>query len=158
MVLATQRPVVKVVSGQIKANIPCRVAFKVVTKTDSMVIMDRVGAEVLQGKGDMLYMDGKDNTVTHRLQGANLETMEIRNLVVEVVKENGEGEVRETKPAKVKARRRPFIERVIRNAVSCFPGMGILLATEDKVDGYYEPFNPWENEEEWLRDGCPQST
>ena len=54
MVLATQRPTVKVISGQIKANIPCRVCLSVMARTDSMVVLDQIGAENLQCHGDML--------------------------------------------------------------------------------------------------------
>ena len=88
MILATQRPTTDVVSGLIKANIPCRVALSVTSQVDSLVILDRVGAENLLGNGDMLFLDGKNNKTAKRLQGGYLEPEEIANVVVGLVKDN----------------------------------------------------------------------
>jgi len=69
MILATQRPSVKVITGDIKANFPVKVAFRVAKEVDSKVLLDVLGAEKLLGKGDMLY---SDNDGIIRLQGYNV--------------------------------------------------------------------------------------
>lgn len=68
LVLATQKPTVNVVTGLIKSNMPTRIAFSVQSKVDSMVILDRAGAEDLVGKGDMLFIDPSTKEM-QRLQG-----------------------------------------------------------------------------------------
>jgi len=66
IILATQRPSVKVIDGDIKANFNCRVCFRVATQVDSQVVLDEKGAEKLLGKGDLLL---KTNDGITRLQG-----------------------------------------------------------------------------------------
>lgn len=68
LILATQRPSVDVITGLIKANFPCRIAFQVATKVDSRTILDANGAESLLGRGDMLFLPpGKGDAI--RLHG-----------------------------------------------------------------------------------------
>lgn len=80
LVLATQRPSVDIITGLIKANIPCRIAFNVSSMIDSRVILDQPGAEKLLGKGDMLYVP-PDASKAMRIQGVYVSDSEIRNLI-----------------------------------------------------------------------------
>lgn len=72
LIIATQRPSVNVITGLIKANIPCRIAFNVSSMIDSRVILDSPGAEKLLGRGDMLYVP-PDSAKPTRIQGAYIE-------------------------------------------------------------------------------------
>lgn len=76
MIISTQRPSATIVTGNIKANFPVRIAFRTTTGTDSRVIIDRNGAEKLTGRGDMLYCEGADMI---RVQGAYVDTDYIYN-------------------------------------------------------------------------------
>ncbi len=80
LILATQRPDVKVITGTIKANIPARIALKTTSQIDSRTILDSAGAEDLLGNGDMLYM-ASDNPRLVRLQAPFVTTEEIRSVV-----------------------------------------------------------------------------
>ena len=83
MILATQRPDVKVINGTIKSNIPGRIAFRTASGIDSRTILDSNGAEKLLGKGDMIFAPpGKP---TQRVQGAFISNTDVTN-VVEFVK------------------------------------------------------------------------
>jgi len=80
LILATQRPSIKVITGLIKANFPARIAFRVMSQIDSRVILDSTGAEKLLGRGDMLFLPpGKSNP--ERIHGAYLSDAEIEGLV-----------------------------------------------------------------------------
>jgi S-DNA-T family DNA segregation ATPase FtsK/SpoIIIE len=78
MVLATQRPDVKIVTGTIKANVPTRIAFRTQSVVDSRTVLDAKGADQLIGKGDMLYSGG-GNMV--RIQCAFVDTPEVERIV-----------------------------------------------------------------------------
>ncbi len=86
LVLATQRPSVDVITGLMKANIPCRIAFNVSSMIDSRVILDGPGAEKLLGRGDMLFMP-PDASKPMRIQGAHVQDAELNNLI-KFIREN----------------------------------------------------------------------
>ncbi len=86
LVLATQRPSVDVITGLIKANIPCRIAFQVSARVDSRTILDQMGAESLLGHGDMLYLPSGTSVPT-RVHGAFVSDAEVHR-VVESLKKN----------------------------------------------------------------------
>lgn len=78
LVIATQRPTTTVITGNIKANFPARIAFYVRSSIDSRTILDESGANQLIGRGDMLYATGSEVT---RVQCALIETKEIDRIV-----------------------------------------------------------------------------
>ncbi|MGB9595401.1 MAG: DNA translocase FtsK 4TM domain-containing protein [Candidatus Poribacteria bacterium] len=80
MLVATQRPSVDVVTGLIKANLPCRLSFRLASKVDSRTILDMNGAENLLGKGDMLFMD-VNTAKPIRIQGCYVSEGEIERIV-----------------------------------------------------------------------------
>src|SRR5881296_2322 len=80
LILATQRPSVNVITGLIKANFSCRIAFRVSAKVDSRTILDQNGGEALLGTGDMLFLPpGKSEL--QRVQGAFISTDETEKLM-----------------------------------------------------------------------------
>jgi S-DNA-T family DNA segregation ATPase FtsK/SpoIIIE len=80
MLVSTQRPSVNVVTGSIKANLPCRLSFRLASKVDSRTILDMNGAENLLGKGDMLFLD-MNAAKPVRIQGCFVSEVEIERLV-----------------------------------------------------------------------------
>ena len=88
LVLATQRPSRDVVTGTIKSNLPAKIAFKVSSGINSQVILDKLGAEALVGRGDMLFLDPTSSEPI-RVQGAYVENEEVQN-IVEFIKSNND--------------------------------------------------------------------
>ncbi len=80
VIVATQRPSTDVITGVLKGNLPCRIAFQVASKVDSRVILDQMGAEKLLGQGDMLYTPPQSSQI-NRVQGALVEDHEIQGVV-----------------------------------------------------------------------------
>ena len=91
LILSTQRPSVKVITGLIKANIPARVALQVASQIDSRTILDMGGAEKLLGSGDMLFLSG-EMSKPRRIQAAYISESEVKKVVAHVAK-HGEGKL-----------------------------------------------------------------
>lgn len=79
LILATQRPSVDIITGVIKANIPCRMAFRVSSKVDSRTIIDSNGAEALLGQGDMLFLPPASSRLI-RVHGSYASEEEIKRI------------------------------------------------------------------------------
>ena len=77
MVIATQRPTTTIITGNIKANFPGRIAFKVSAMIDSKTILDRPGANQLIGRGDLLFLNGNEPV---RVQCAFVDTPEVEHI------------------------------------------------------------------------------
>ncbi len=86
MIIATQRPTTSIITGNIKANFPGRIAFKVSSMMDSRIILDRPGANQLIGMGDMLYLNGNEPT---RVQCGFINTPEIVKINEYIAKQSG---------------------------------------------------------------------
>jgi DNA segregation ATPase FtsK/SpoIIIE, S-DNA-T family len=89
LILATQRPSVKVITGLIKANVPTRLALQVVSQIDSRVILDGNGAETLLGAGDMLYLSG-ELSKPRRVQSAYVTEGEVKKVAEHIFREYGD--------------------------------------------------------------------
>jgi S-DNA-T family DNA segregation ATPase FtsK/SpoIIIE len=87
LILSTQRPSVKVITGLIKANIPARIALQVASQIDSRTILDMGGAEKLLGAGDMLFLSG-DMSKPRRVQAPYISEKEVKSIVAQIVKLN----------------------------------------------------------------------
>ena len=86
MIIATQRPTTNIITGTIKANFPCRIAFKVSAMIDSRTILDRPGAQQLVGRGDMLYLAGGEPV---RVQCAFVDTPEVERINQFIAQQQG---------------------------------------------------------------------
>jgi S-DNA-T family DNA segregation ATPase FtsK/SpoIIIE len=87
LVMATQRPSIDVITGTIKNNFACRIAFRVPSKVDSRIIIDTAGAERLLGAGDMLFMPPNNPRII-RLHCSFVSLQEI-NRLIKFVKDQG---------------------------------------------------------------------
>lgn len=86
MVIATQRPTTSIITGNIKANFPGRMAFKVSAMIDSRTILDRPGANQLVGRGDMLFLNGSEPV---RVQCAFIDTPEVERINNYIAEQSG---------------------------------------------------------------------
>ena len=89
MILATQRPSADIVTGRIKANLPARICFALMTIADSRTVLDQSGAEKLLGRGDMLFLSN-DTSEPKRIQGCFVTTKEIDDVVAFIKENNSE--------------------------------------------------------------------
>ena len=92
LIISTQRPSATVVTGNIKANFPVRIAFRTTTGTDSRVVLDQTGAEKLTGRGDMIYFAGAETT---RVQCAYAGIDEVLQTVSDIADSYDEYEAKE---------------------------------------------------------------
>jgi S-DNA-T family DNA segregation ATPase FtsK/SpoIIIE len=123
MLLATQRPSVDVITGLIKANIPCRIAFQVSAKVDSRTILDQMGAENLLGHGDMLYLP-PGTSVPIRVHGAFVADREVHAVVRNLKKS--------ASPR--------YIDEILQAPVSLTPGLaGLEVLPGDPIDAEQDP-------------------
>ncbi len=80
LIVSTQRPQANVVTGLIKSNLPCRIAFRVSSRLDSRIVLDQNGGEVLMGQGDMLFLPPGSSKLV-RAQGTFVDDEELRAVV-----------------------------------------------------------------------------
>ncbi len=126
MIIATQRPSVDVITGLIKANIPCRIAFQVSAKVDSRTILDQGGAEALLGHGDMLFLPA-GSALPLRVHGAFVSDQEVHRIVARL---RGTGE-----PS--------YIDAITDGPSEPIPGLskdaaGLAAEVDDESDPLYD--------------------
>jgi S-DNA-T family DNA segregation ATPase FtsK/SpoIIIE len=124
LILATQRPSVDVITGLIKANIPCRIAFQVSAKVDSRTILDQMGAESLLGHGDMLFLPA-GTAMPERVHGAFVDDHEV-HAVVDYLRKSAQPE---------------YIDEVLEGPSAPLPGISgeEAFATDDpEGDALYD--------------------
>jgi S-DNA-T family DNA segregation ATPase FtsK/SpoIIIE len=92
--MATQRPSTDVITGTIKSNFSCRIAFRVPSRIDSRIILDNIGAEKLLGNGDMLFLPPSFPSIV-RLHCAFISLQEV-NKIIQFVKDQGRPEYDES--------------------------------------------------------------
>jgi len=129
LVVSTQRPSVEVITGLIKANITCRVAFQVATQVDSRTILDISGAEKLLGNGDMLYQAG-DTSKPRRIQGALVSEKEVKS-VVKFLKSQRYEEIEEETVGAVESLGESLEKGLEGTSVS---GLGLDVGVESEFD------------------------
>jgi len=122
LIVATQRPSVDVITGLIKANIPCRIAFQVSAKVDSRTILDQGGAENLLGHGDMLFLPSGAPTPV-RVHGAFVSDEEVVRVSAQL-KSSGEPN---------------YIEEVVEGPSAPIPGLAGEKAASGGADGEEDP-------------------
>ena len=149
LVLATQRPSVKVITGNIKANLPTRISFKVASQVDARTVMDHAGAEKLLGRGDMLYkaVNAPDPV---RVHGAFLSDEEAERLAdacsnqnvcypqletFEVAEDGGEGEDGEEGGA-LSEKKDKLLFEVAKWAIECGNGLSTSAVQRHFSVGY----------------------
>ena len=150
LVLATQRPSVKVITGNIKANLPTRISFKVASQVDARTVMDHAGAEKLLGRGDMLYkaVNAPDPI---RVHGAFLSDEEAEKLAdacsnqnvcypqletFEVEGEGGEGDEDGEGNAAMNEKKDKLLFEVAKWAIECGNGLSTSAVQRHFSVGY----------------------
>ena len=128
LVLATQRPSVDIITGTIKANLPSRIALKVMNFADSQTILSEGGAEKLLGNGDMLYKNSS-MAEPERYQGAWISDREINNVVKYIIEHN---------PAYFDDELQEFLDKSVRPKQD--DGNGDSGLTDEDSDGVNEFF------------------